>query len=239
MESITLSAELVLPVWDCPSSSAERDGLIDQRRRRVREQNGKEKRKEQECGYLEVKWGERHVEVWGGSEWLADFPCVFVIIGELIWLHQLAWSSAAALNAAPAYITWLFAGRCCGLMARHIDHCLFAGNERTGERQFLICPSFPFSKYRVEICYIVFIQAENCLLGIRFLDHFWPFLSLLLLLILSLSVLFRVISMCMCVLFFSCQLLCTAVFYSFVGSVLFIGCLVPPWTIWLHHESLW
>lgn len=63
-------------------------------------------------------------------------------------------------------------------MARHIDHhCLFAGNERTGERQFLICPSFPFSKYREEICYIVFIQAENRLLGICFLDHFCSFLS--------------------------------------------------------------
>ncbi len=55
MESITLSVELVLPGWDCPGSSAERDGLIDQRRRRLRERCGREKRKEQECGYLEVR----------------------------------------------------------------------------------------------------------------------------------------------------------------------------------------
>lgn len=92
---------------------------------------GREKRKEQECGYLEVKGGERHVR--GGrvcvNDWL-DFPCVSVIIGEPVWLHQPAWSSAAAPNAAPAYITWLFAGRLCGLMVRHIGHhCLFVGNE--------------------------------------------------------------------------------------------------------------
>lgn len=115
------------------------------------------------------------------SDWL-DFPCVSVIIGELVWLHQLARSSAAAPNASPAYITWLFAGRRCGLMVSHIGHhCLFAGNEQTeGKGSFLFgLPFLPLPyKYSVEICYIVFIHAENLLLGLCFLDdcHFSIFL---------------------------------------------------------------
>lgn len=56
-------------------------------------------------------------------------------------------SSAAAPNASPAYITRLFAGRCCGLMVSHIGHhCLFAGNERIeGKGSFLFVPLFPSS----------------------------------------------------------------------------------------------
>lgn len=146
MESLTLSVELALPGWDCPGSSAERDGLIDQRRRRLRERyvHG-EKRKEQECGYLEGKEGECGcVSGEWVSDWL-DFPCVSVIIGEQIWLHQPAWSSAAAANATPAYITWLFAGRRCGLMVSYIGHhFLFAGNERTGRKSNFLF-SFLFS----------------------------------------------------------------------------------------------
>lgn len=106
-----------------------------------------------------------------GSDW-RDFPRVSVIIGEQVWLHQPARSSAAAPNATPAYITWLFAARRRGLMVSHIGHhCLFAGDERTeGKGNFLFGLLFLLPSYKcgVEICYIVFIHAENLSLGLCF-----------------------------------------------------------------------
>lgn len=58
----------------------------------------------------------------GGLSDGLDFTCVSVINGQLVWLHQLAWSSDAAHNATPTYITWLFPGSRCSLMVRHIGH---------------------------------------------------------------------------------------------------------------------
>lgn len=179
MESITLSVELVLPDWDCPGSSAERDGLIDQRQRRMSEWS---KQREKNIAGVWLFRGKREESgVWmcerGVSDWL-DFPCVSVIIGEQVWLHQPTRSSATAPNATPAYITWLFSGRRCGLMVTHIGHhCLFTGNERTeGKDNFLFSLPFllPFHKYGVEISCIVFIHAENLLLGLYFGDDCLP-----------------------------------------------------------------
>lgn len=93
--------------------------------------------------------------------------------------YQPGQELAASPNATPAYITWLFAGRCCALMVRHIGHhCLFAGNKRTeGKGNFLFgSPFHPHSyKYSVEICYSVFIHAENLILGLCFVDGCYSF----------------------------------------------------------------
>lgn len=237
MESITLSGELVLPGWDCPGSSAERDGLIDQRRRRLRERYWQREKKRARVWLFRGK-GRRAACgcVRGGvSDWL-DFPCVSVIIGEPVWIHQPARSSAAAPNATPAYITWLFAGRRCGLMVSHIGHhCLFEGNERTeGKGNFLFGLLFlpPSYKYGAEMCYIVFIHAENLLLGLCFVDDCFFCLSSLLLPC-SFYCLINFESVCV-------LLVCQQFFFkSFVGFVLFIACLVPPWTIWLYRKSVW
>jgi len=71
----------------------------------------------------------------GVNDWL-DFPCESVIIGEPVWLHQPARSSAASPNATPASITWLLAGRRCALMVGHIGHPrLFASLQEINEQE--------------------------------------------------------------------------------------------------------
>lgn len=174
------------------------------------------------------------------SDWL-DFPCVSVIIGEPVWFHQPGRSLAAAPNATPAYITWLFAGRRCGLMVSHIGHhCIFAGNGQTeGEGNFLFgLPFLPASyKFFVEICYIVFIHAENLLLGLCFVEDCLPFFCLSSLL-LPCSFYCLINFECMCVLLVSQLLLCFCV----SKFCRFFFCLLPvwfsPWTE-LYHKSVW
>ncbi len=178
----------------------------------------------------------------GVSDWL-DFPCVSVIIGEQIWLHQPARSSAAAANATPAYITWLFAGRRCGLMVSYIGHhFLFAGNERTGRKgNFLF--SFPFlhpsNKYGVKICYIVFIHAENLLLGLCFEDECLLFFCLsLVLLPCSSCCLINFECACVCVRVCVCVCVCVCVRVRVCVCVR-AACLSDAFVLLLCFKVLW
>lgn len=98
-----------------------------------------------------------------------------------------------------------------------------------GKGNFLFGLHFlPLSyKYSVEIPYIVFIHAENLLLHLCFVDVCLPFFclsSLSLLCSSNCSINFE--SVCVCAACLSAAVV--LVFLSFLGFVLFIGCVVSP-----------
>ena len=208
MESITLSVELVLPDWDCPGSTAEGGGgggLIDHQWRRLRGAiRGGEKRKEQECGYLEVKGGRGVMRMCegGGVIGLISPVCLSSLGSRSGSISRPGARLQPLMQLLPTLHGYLQESAVVWWSAILVIIASLEGmNEQRGEGNFLFGSPLllPAYKCAVKICYIVFIHAENLLLGPSLWRRLFAiFLSFLRFCCLVLSIVWLILNVCVC-----------------------------------------